>query len=131
MAKAISIIQPHASLIANGIKHIETRSWKTNYRGRILIHASKTRIPKMVKQNTELMSLIGNPNELPFGFLVCEAKLVDCLRIDQYLIEAIREVYPTELVCGYYSEGRYAWFLEDVNPIDPVPVKGHLGIWNY
>lgn len=38
--KALSIKQPWASLIAQGIKDIENRTWKTSYRGRIYIHAS-------------------------------------------------------------------------------------------
>lgn len=38
--KTISIRQPFASLICRGIKTIENRSWKTNYRGKLLIHAS-------------------------------------------------------------------------------------------
>ena len=37
--KALSIKQPWASLIAHGIKDIENRTWKTNFRGRIYIHA--------------------------------------------------------------------------------------------
>ena len=37
--KTISIKQPWASLIAHGIKDIENRSCRTNYRGRVLIHA--------------------------------------------------------------------------------------------
>ena len=39
--KAITVIQPWASLLAEGAKLYETRSWKTNYRGEILIHAGK------------------------------------------------------------------------------------------
>lgn len=38
--KAISIRQPWAWLIVNGHKDIENRSWDTNYRGQVLIHAS-------------------------------------------------------------------------------------------
>jgi len=38
--KTLSIRQPFASLICRGIKIIENRSWKTNYRGKLLIHAS-------------------------------------------------------------------------------------------
>ena len=38
--KVISIIEPWASLIKDNIKFIETRSWKTTYRGEIYIHAS-------------------------------------------------------------------------------------------
>lgn len=40
--KTLTIKQPWASLIAHGIKDIENRTWKTNYRGRILIHAGAT-----------------------------------------------------------------------------------------
>ncbi len=39
--KAITIKQPFASLIAEGLKTYEFRTWKTSYRGKILIHAGK------------------------------------------------------------------------------------------
>lgn len=44
--KVLSLTEPYATLIKNGIKTIETRSWKTNYRGKLYIHASSTKIPK-------------------------------------------------------------------------------------
>ena len=34
-------------------------------------------------------------------------------------------------ISGHYKEGRYAWVLEDVEAIEPIAVKGQLGIWNY
>lgn len=37
--KAITIKQPWATLIAKGYKEYEFRTWKTKYRGDILIHA--------------------------------------------------------------------------------------------
>ena len=43
--KAITIKQPFASLIAAGLKEYEFRTWKTKYRGEILIHAGKGRGP--------------------------------------------------------------------------------------
>lgn len=39
--KALSIRQPWAWLIVNGHKDIENRTWRTSFRGRVLIHASK------------------------------------------------------------------------------------------
>jgi hypothetical protein len=39
--KAITIIQPWATLLAIGEKKFETRSWGTKYRGELAIHASK------------------------------------------------------------------------------------------
>lgn len=38
--KAISIKQPWASLIVENIKDIENRTWKTSFRGTVLVHAS-------------------------------------------------------------------------------------------
>ena len=43
--KAISICQPWATLIAIGAKRFATRSWKTDYRGLLAIHAGKTKVP--------------------------------------------------------------------------------------
>ncbi len=39
--RCISLTQPWASLIAIGVKSTETRSWRTWYRGPLLIHAAK------------------------------------------------------------------------------------------
>lgn len=44
--KVITIKEPFASLVADGIKKVETRSWKTNYRGEIYIHAGLTKVPE-------------------------------------------------------------------------------------
>ena len=49
--KVLSLTEPYATLIKKGIKTIETRSWKTNYRGKLFIHASSTRIPREYKSN--------------------------------------------------------------------------------
>lgn len=60
--KALCIRQPWASMIARGEKTIETRTWKTNYRGDLLIIASKA--PKF--------------QGLPSGEAIAIVKLVDC-----------------------------------------------------
>ena len=44
--KVLSIREPWASLIMNKKKLVETRSFKTNYRGELYIHASLTKIKK-------------------------------------------------------------------------------------
>lgn len=40
--KALTLWQPWASLVALGVKTIETRSWSTGYRGPLAIHAAST-----------------------------------------------------------------------------------------
>jgi ASCH domain len=38
--RVLSVQQPFATLIVRGVKRVEVRSWETDYRGRIAIHAS-------------------------------------------------------------------------------------------
>lgn len=40
--KVLTIKEPFASLIKDKKKFIETRSWKTKYRGELYIHAGKS-----------------------------------------------------------------------------------------
>ncbi len=53
--KVLSLTEPYATLIKLGKKKIETRSFKTNYRGELYIHASSTKIPKEWKNNKEFV----------------------------------------------------------------------------
>lgn len=55
--KVLSIKEPFATLICEKKKTIETRSWKTNYRGKLYIHASLTKAPLKGK---EIMNLVDN-----------------------------------------------------------------------
>lgn len=58
--KAITIWQPWAEFVAAGVKHNETRSWATKYRGPIAIHAAV----KPIRQVVPLLS------EKAFGLMV-------------------------------------------------------------
>lgn len=125
--KVLSITEPYATLIRNNVKTIETRSWKTNYRGELYIHASSTRIPKAWRENENLMSLVKS--DLNFGKIICKCNLIDCVEMTQRYVYQIKNWYPVEYACGFYEVGRYAWILDDVEPIEPIKVKGKLGIW--
>ncbi len=89
--KAITIRQPWAHLIATGDKLYETRSWKTEYRGPIAIHAAK-----MVDQSVcYIMSPLATLDwltecgitskvlreDLPRGAVIATAELVRIWRI--------------------------------------------------
>ena len=128
--KVLSLTEPYATLIKIGKKKIETRSWKTSYRGKLYIHASSTKIPKEYKNNTELMSLV-NVNNLNYGHIICSCDLVDCIEMTDEFIEKVKK-NSGEYVSGIYANGRYAWILENVEIIKkPIEAKGHLGIWNF
>ena len=42
-----------------------------------------------------------------------------------------KEKNPKNFIAGRYKIGRYAWILNDVEVVNPIKVKGQLGIWNY
>lgn len=129
--KVLSLTEPYATLIKKGIKTIETRSWKTNYRGKLYIHASSTKIPKVYRNNEELMTLI-DLNELNYGNIICSCELVDCIEMTDDFIDDIKVNKKNEYITGVYSSGRYAWILKDIKILDnPIGAKGHLGIWNF
>lgn len=127
--KVISIKEPFATLIRNGDKKIETRSWKTNYRGELFIHASGKNIAKEFLINDYVVSLIDGLN-MNYGNIICRGNLVDCVYMDEKFLNSIKED-EKEFKLGLYELGRYAWIFENVEPIYPIPAKGQLNIWNY
>ena len=128
--KVLSLTEPYAYLIKLGKKKIETRSFKTNYRGELYIHASSTKIPKEWKNNKELMNLIKDV-DLSFGYIICKCNLVDCAYMDKEFLDKIKKD-KLEYLVGDYKLGRYAWILDDIEVLDrPIFAKGKLGIWNY
>jgi hypothetical protein len=129
--KVLSLTEPFATLILNGNKKIETRSFKTKYRGELYIHASHTKIPKAWKSRKELMALVED-KPLHFGTILCKCNLVDCVYMTEEYVKEIKEKHPMEYICGEYEVGRYAWILEEITPLDePIKAKGHLSIWEY
>ena len=128
--KVLTIKEPFATLIKNKIKYIETRSWKTKYRGELYIQASVAKLSKDIRNRKELMNLF-NEDELNYGIIICKCNLVDCIYITDEFIKLEKEKNYDNFISGHYKEGRYAWVLEDVEAIEPIAVKGQLGIWNY
>ena len=129
--RVLSIKEPFASLICEGIKHIETRSWKTNYRVEIYIHASRAKVPKNDERINRLIKML-NDKELNMGKIICKCKLVDCVYMTEEYIKDMKENNEIEYLCGHYEVGRYSWVLEDVEVLDEkIEAKGRLGIWHY
>ena len=123
IVKVLSIREPYASLIKLKIKTIETRSFKTDYRGELYIHAS------LSKSNVgdELSKLV-----MPmYGKIICKCKLVDCVLMTKEYVKYVKDNMPMEYKCGLYEEGRYAWILEDIEEINAIKAKGKLGIWSF
>ncbi len=130
--KVLTVKQPFAALITSNKKKIETRSWKTNYRGELYIHAGMKKVTKDVLDRPGLIDLIKDDNYDQYGFIICKCILKDCIYMTKEYIEKIKHDYPDEFICGRYEIGRYAWILDDIEVLKkPIGVKGQLGIWNY
>ena len=127
--RVLSIKEPFATLIKDGVKRIETRSWKTNYRGELYIHASLTKTD--ITDRHELLELVKDKT-FSYGYIICKCKLKDCVYMTKDFVEDIRNNHHQEYICGMYTEGRYAWVLDEVEILEkPIQAKGKLGIWKY
>ena len=103
--KALSIKEPWASLIIDGKKTIELRTWRTNYRGLIMIHRSG--------KNSGMIGL---------------AEIMDIIEIeslDHFRLLRDKHHAPDE----FYKEKLYGWILENARHVELIPCKGRLGLW--
>ncbi|QFS50630.1 hypothetical protein [Nostoc sphaeroides] len=72
--------------------------------------------------------LLPPVEELVFGAVVATADLTDCILMTE---EFISQQSETELKCGLWEPGRYAWKLENIQIFKlPISAKGYLGLWN-
>lgn len=125
--KVITIKQPFATLIAEGLKEYEFRTWKTKYRGEILIHAGKG-IDKKAMVKYKHLNL-----EYPSGCIIARATITDCVYIDDKMREVLNKKNPvvySSIIQHKEWEG-YGFQLENVEKIKPIPVNGKLSLWDY
>lgn len=128
--KALTLREPWASLVLEGVKTLETRNWATRYRGELFIHAGSGRVPRGDAHVNELMKLLEGP--LHYGLVIARCELVDCVRIDAEYAREIERRAPLNYISGDYTPGRYVWVLEGVRALErPVPARGMLGLWNW
>ena len=123
--KVLTIKEPWASLIIEGYKNYEFRSWKTNYRGKILIHAGLN----IEKDN--LVKFKDYDINIQKGKIIGEAMLTDCIKVtEDFQKELLKK---DKIVYGQSDHASdYAWKLENVIKYEePISVKGKLGLWNY
>jgi len=130
---ALSIRQPWASLILKAGKNIENRDWRTQYRGRILIHAAKgmTRAEHEDAIDFAVAAIKADPRnagntkrttlrelgfafeDLPRGGIVGSVEITACV---------------TDSASPWFV-GRYGFMLRDPKPLPFTPWKGQLGFF--
>ena len=120
--KVLTVKQPWASLIVSGYKQYEFRTWKTNYRGKILIHAGLSIEKDMINKFDNL--------DYEKGAIIGEAEIVDCILVDENFDNELRRL--NDKVYTNNHVGQYAWKLENIKKYNkPIYTKGKLGLWNY
>ena len=125
--KVLTIKQPWATLIAECYKEFEFRTWKTKYRGEILIHAGKG-IDKKVMEKFKHLNL-----EYPAGCIIAKANITDCVLVDDEMRKILKSknslVYST--IIKHTEWDGYGFKLENVKRIKPVYINGKLSLWDY
>ena len=146
--RAISLIQPWASLVIWQLKQLETRSFPTKYRGHLLIHASKSK-PRWAREASEHVKKRRNrPQPVPDPHIMAalEARGIsfDDLPRGQVLgycqLQGVQQIgtelqpedlSDAEVAFGDYSPGRYAWQLGEIQEFaEHFPAKGSLSFWD-
>lgn len=145
--KVLSLKQPHAYLFSIGAKLNETRSFRTNFRGTLYIHASQ----KFYFSDLEICRHDKHFNRwipdysngiLKTGAIIGKVELVNCVPTESFTTDykkatakGSKQLYLTaqEKTFGDYSAGRFAWIGANHTLLETpiLDVKGALGIWEY
>ena len=123
---ALSIRQPWAWLILHGGKDVENRTWRTNFRGPVLIHAGAT----MTRADYEAAVLFCAASSLPRdgshlffptfdelkeqrGGIVGSVEIVDCVSFSR----------------SPWFTGDFGFVLKNPKPLPFMPCKGALNFF--
>jgi hypothetical protein len=166
--RGLTVWQPWASLLGTPIrttakgrlvfaKKYETRSWATDYRGPIAIHAAALtareclrKIPdyKTLREICTALIPILYRGQAPKGFtwqdvaadlehelaglprraIICVGELKACHLITE---ELIARMPARELALGNWTPGGYAWEIVKRRPCPPVTINGAQGLWRW
>ncbi len=122
-----SLHQPYASLVAAGLKPLETRKTRIHYRGDLVICSSLTKdYPAINAAIDRLADDMAGREKLgayfidePIGSALCVVTVVGC-----------RPLVPEdEPRSWFYAPGRWAWELENVRRVRPFKVRGSQGFF--
>lgn len=126
--KVLTVKQPYASLLVGGVKDVENRSRRTNYRGTVLIHAGARMhdvvsfLRKRQEFTVEEMAVMTQANEVEehvlFGCIVGSVEIVDCIK---------------DSTSPWAERGQWHWVCHNAKVFDhPIRnVKGRLGLWDW
>jgi hypothetical protein len=115
--KVIVIRQPWAWLIVNGYKDVENRTWRTRYRGALLIQASAALPASGELREFRKFALKRGailPEEFETGGIVGIAQLTDCVTSSR----------------SKWFHGPVGWVLSEARKLSFIELKGRLGLFD-
>jgi hypothetical protein len=131
--KVLSVRQPWAWAIIHGGKDVENRVWETKHRGPLAIHAGKKFDFTREDWNNALSGAYGEtywkmaggfnqsrpfPGDHPKGAIIGIVDIVDCIPDS-----ACDNPWKAE------GDNFWCWIVENPRPVEPLPMKGQLGLW--
>jgi hypothetical protein len=118
--RCLTVRQPWAWAILEGIKDVENREWSTSYRGPLLIHAAAAPAFRwapgqvLADGETELPPM----SELVYGAILGVVDLYDVVDASDF---------PPD---DAWARGPYCWCLDDPRRLTvTVPCRGQMGLW--
>jgi hypothetical protein len=141
----LSLWEPWATAFRLGLKTVETRGRRMNYRGPLLICAAKSRNGVKIADEDPILGdaldhRIHTPAGMPFakwpgwnfGKAVALVNVVGCANVDHLHLPSFFDTLPpTERVLGDYSPGRFVIVTTPLTlSFDPFPVTGAQGLFN-
>ncbi len=132
--KCLVICQPYASLIIAGIKPVENRPWRTNYRGPLAILAGKSKelinelyewddpAAKWKAKSFQRLLKCEIFHDLPFGTIIGTVELNE-IYSEQY--------YSHRFGYNQWASGPECWCLRNPRKLtEPIPYRGQQGLFN-
>ena len=119
--RALSVRQPWTDLIMAGVKDVENRTWDTDYRGWLLIHASLKRDTSDLLDLGALAALAAanfSTDRLGSGL---RGMILGAVQLTDVVTDSTSE---------WAMQDHFHWLLSD--PIlfsAPIPATGQLGLW--
>jgi hypothetical protein len=120
--KALSFRQPWATLILEGRKTMDLRTWSTHYRGPLAVYAS-------LEVEKDACTLHGvDMMTLTTGALIGIVDLIDIIPLTKKLYDANEQKH---LAGRHFREGLFGWTLANPRPLNPPQVvKGRLNLFD-
>lgn len=111
VTRILTVRQPWAWLIVQGLKDVENRTWAPAWRGTLVIHGGKT----VEETGVEFAEghKIPLPEPMPRGVILGTVELVG-------VVTDSRSIWA--------SPGQYHWILKDPRPCPQIPWVGQRGL---